>query len=342
MKTPHGIAFDIGGTSFRAGVVTPQGRLLSPPLRRDTPNVWRHRGEPIRRVQERLVDMIVSTTRALQARHPRVPLRHIGIAMAGSITAQGVVRHSSGIWGHRGRRFPLLARLRRRMPVRWRIVNDMTAAAAYYGSLPQHRRHRWIAVITVSSGIGSKVFDTQRGEVLLDPDGISGELGHVRMDRSPDALRCECGVRGHVQGLCSGRAAERLARQLARRQPRRFRHSRLWRMTEGQPQRITTFQLATASRAGDALALDVVQRVTAPLAHAIAVLVGTIGIERVIVIGGFALGVGQPYARALQQHLLRIGCFGRTPAATRRLVQLGVRGDVQGLIGAGLLAQQTI
>ena len=335
----HVIAFDIGGTSLRAGIVTPRGTLLGCPLRLATPNVWTHRHLSIGRVQDQLVELIVQTTRRLQHRYPHLRLCDAGISMAGSITAQEVVRHSSGLWGNRGHNFPLLARLRRRLPLHWMVVNDMTAAAAYYGALPRFRRTRWIAVITVSSGVGSKVFDTRRGEALLDPDGISGELGHVRIDPSPEALRCECGVRGHVQALCSGRAAERLAQRLARKHPRRFRASRLHRLTGGRARRITTFHLAAAMRQRDPFALDVLDRVTAPLAQAIAVLVGAVGIERVIVIGGFALGVGRPYLRALQRQLTRIGCFGRSAAATRALVCLGRCGDTHALLGVGKLVR---
>ncbi len=340
MKRPACIVFDVGGTTLRASVVTSQGRLVAPPLRMETPNIWNYPHEPLARVQTRLVDVLVATTRHLQQQYRHLALRHVGIAMAGPVTHDGVVRHVSGLWGHRGHQFPLLARLKRQLHLRYLIVNDMTAAAAYYGSLPPYRRARWIAVITVSSGVGSKVVDTHTREVLLDPAGISGELGHVRVDRSPTALRCECGVRGHVQGLCSGRAAERLARRLAQEQPRRFRASRLWRLTRGRPQRMTTYHLAEAVRRQDRFALDVLDRVTEPLARAIALLVGTIGIERVILVGGFALGVGQPYLRALQRHLVHIGCYGRSAAATRALVCLGQRNDAQGLLGVGRLVQQ--
>lgn len=334
---PYCIAFDIGGTTLRAGVVTPSGRLLGRPLRLATPNIWNRRGASIGRVQCELVELIAETVQQLQHRHPRLRLRRAGIAMAGSVAADGTMRHASGLWGDRGQHFPLQQRVQQRLRMRCLVVNDMTAAAAYYGSLPQFHRTRWIAVITVSSGVGGKVFDTARGEVLVDPDGISGELGHVRIDPSPTALRCECGVRGHVQGLCSGRAAERLAQQLAREQRARFRRSRLWTLAEGHASRITTHHLATASRRGDVLALDVLDRVTAPLAHAISVLVGTVGIEQVIIIGGFALGVGQPYLRALQRQLLRFGCFGRSDAAIRKLVCLGRRGDTHALRGVGRL-----
>lgn len=338
---PHCIVFDIGGTTLRAGVVAPSGRLIAPPLRFETPNVWNHPRASLVRVQQRLVETIIAVVRQLQRRYPSLQLRQVGIAMAGPITAQGVVRHASGLWGSGGCNFPLAARLRRRLALRWRVVNDMTAAAAYYGSLPRFRRYRWIAVITVSSGVGSKVFDTQRGEVLLDPAGVSGELGHVRIDDSPTALRCECGTRGHVQGLCSGRAAERIARATARANHRQFQRSRLWRMTGGNAARITTFHLASAIRAHDGVAQGILDRVTTPLAQAIAVLVGTVGIERVVLIGGFALGVGTPYLRAIQQHLMRLGCYGRAPSQIKALVCLGEPGDVHGLIGAGLMVQRS-
>ena len=180
MKRPYCIAFDIGGTQLRAGIVLPRGRLLGSPLRLDAPTVWNRPRASIGHVQTELVESIVRIAQQLRRAHPRLVLRDVGISMAGSITAKGVVRHSSGLWGSRGHDFPLAHELQRRASLRWRVVNDMTASATYYGSRPAFQRFRWIAVITVSSGVGGKVFDTKHQDVLLDPAGISGEIGHVR------------------------------------------------------------------------------------------------------------------------------------------------------------------
>lgn len=75
------------------------------------------------------------------------------------------------------------------------------------------------------------------------------------------------------------------------------------------------------------------------MAQVLNVLVGSVGIEKIIIVGGFALGVGSPYLRALHRNWIRLGSFGRTAREIRGLVNLGIPDDHSGLIGAGILVQ---
>ena len=67
------------------------------------------------------------------------------------------------------------------------LMNDVTAAGYRYLRDPDEN----LCVITVSSGIGHKVFID--GKPALGPSGRGGEIGHWRMDDSPGSPRCECG-----------------------------------------------------------------------------------------------------------------------------------------------------
>jgi glucokinase len=79
-----------------------------------------------------------------------------------------------------------------------------------------------------------------------------------------------------------------------------------------------------------------------PLAQAVSGVFASVGVCRYILMGGFALAVGEPYRRLLVAELVRLGCFGLDPGQIDAMVSLGAADDDHGLIGAGrLLADRT-
>ena len=331
--------FDVGGTAMRGGVFGSGGQLLSPTLTRSSPSFLVHPGASPARLQRLLLESIIEMVEQLRSSHRGRTLRYIGIAVPGPVTREGVVRHAPPLWGKAERAMPLKAFVERHLRMPCLVVNDVTAAAARYAVLVPYRSHRLICVVTVSSGIGNKVFDTRTMAPLLDSKGVSGEIGHVSLPLPPGAGACDCGARGHVSAIASGRGAARFARCQARRRPGVFHRSILARWTDRQAGRITPEFLAAGVKAGDRFALSVLDQVTLPLAHALNVLVGSVGIEKIVLVGGFALGVGTPYLKALHRNWVRLGSFGRTAKDVRDLVTLGIPDDCSGLIGAGILVQ---
>ena len=91
-------------------------------------------------------------------------------------------------------------------------LNDVSAAAWYLSSRTRARR---FLVVTVSSGIGSKLFDRDHPAGVIDDPPYAGEIGHVVVDPGDDAPLCGCGGRGHLGAISSGRGTERLARERA-------------------------------------------------------------------------------------------------------------------------------
>src|SRR5262249_33551875 len=93
-----------------------------------------------------------------------------------------------------------------------RLVNDVSAAAWYFSTRTTARR---FFVVTVSSGIGSKLFDRAHSHVVIDDPPYAGEIGHMVVNSGPEAQLCDCGGFGHLGAIASGRAIEKTARRLS-------------------------------------------------------------------------------------------------------------------------------
>ncbi|GHA90341.1 ROK family protein [Streptomyces termitum] len=319
---------DVGGTTLRVGTFDAGAGGLLPGVRR-TPvdGLARFPGEPVEALQRRVVEQI-----AREAGRPGVAgADGLCVAFAGPVDRDGAVRGAPTVWGGGGGVLPLRELLAARLPVPVLVVNDLTAAAWRYGAASPEP----FCLLTISSGIGNKVF--RGGEVLLDDEGHGGELGHWTYDRSPDAPRCDCGGRGHLGALASGRGVLAAVRRAALADPAGYARSALGGLPEpGNP------AIAAAVRAGDPFATEVLRGTLVPLAAAIGGVFASIGIRRYVLMGGFALAVGERYRELLAAELVRQGCFGLTDAEAGAMVVLGADDDDHGLIGAGLLMDRRL
>ena len=70
-------------------------------------------------------------------------------------------------------------------------------------------------LFTVSSGIGSKMFDRKSSQGVIDHLPYAGEIGHIVINDDAHAPVCDCGAKGHLQAIASGRGIERAARREA-------------------------------------------------------------------------------------------------------------------------------
>src|SRR5262249_42871925 len=144
------------------------------------------------------------------------------------------------------------------------VLNDVAAAGYRY------LRHAGedFCIVTVGSGIGQKML--LRGAPVVGPEGLGGEIGHLRVDHSPDAPLCDCGETGHLGGIASGRGALSTARAWARAEPASFADSELGHSSRGDPERIDSESLVAAFHSGDRWAAALIARVASPLGRVLA------------------------------------------------------------------------
>jgi glucokinase len=192
--------------------------------------------------------------------------------------------------------------------------------------------------VTVSSGVGHKVFIG--GMPVVGASGRGGEIGHTRVDFSDEAPICDCGGRGHLGAVASGRAMRSQALRLAREDLEGFRRSHVGKAVSGDLSRIDNQVFARAFRAGDPWTMDLIAKIAEPLGRVLAMIHATVGVERFVITGGIAHALGPEYLRLLAQAAAASEwALGQN---WDEMLELGRMGDDAGMFGAGLLAARSM
>ncbi len=327
MSADRILVFDIGGTTSRAGIYDAGSGRLQRSLRAQTPSAHAFPDAEVHGLRSLLYELMRALAEGLSFSSPHV----ISVGFPGPVDARGVALRAPTVWGADQEPEPVAARIREIWPLaRVLVANDLSTAGYCF------LRHdaEDFCVVTVSSGIGHKVF--LGGRPVVGAAGRGGEIGHLRVDFSDEAPVCECGGTGHLGALASGRAIHRLAVRLAHLDPRAFLVSSPGRATGGDPKRLDNILLAQAFREGDHWATELVRSAAEPLGRALAGIHSAVGIERFVIMGGVAHAFGLRYLDLIGQAAARSEwALGQDWS---RMIELGEMGDDAGLIGAGRLA----
>jgi 3-dehydroquinate synthetase/predicted NBD/HSP70 family sugar kinase len=320
------LVLDIGGTSIRSGVYLRGENAVADVVSLATPNHLRWPGEELFALKERLFDAVgTASIETLRGREPDI----VSVAFAGPMNGDGMVLAAPTVWGP-AQREPV--DLRSAFQAIWPraevvLLNDV--AAAGYRFLRSTRED--LCVITVGSGIGNKTFIG--GRPVTGAQGRGGEIGHIQVDDSPDAVVCECGGRGHLGAIASGRGALRMAQRIATQTPDAFAASLPGRQCGGNAEALTTEQLVEGFHAGDIWSHEVIRTVARPLGRVIASIHLDVGVERFVIFGGFGLALGEGYRQLLVEAAAALSW--NVGQCWDRMIELGAEDGNSGLIGAG-------
>lgn len=330
------VVADLGGTTLRVGRIAAGAGSAEAVRRTPTEGIGRHPGMPARALQDRVVDQLTRELASYLGSSGGEGASAVGVSFAGPMTKDGTVLAGPTLWGSATPPLPITDMLTRRLGVPVVVANDITAAAWRYATAETDP----FCLITISSGVGHKVF--HNGEVLISDAGHGGEIGHWRVDPAEDALPCECGGRGHLGTMASGRGVLLAARRAAAGDRRSFGRSALADAAGGDPAGITNEDVARAVRAGDPFATGVLRTCMVPLAQAVNCVFTAIGVRRYLFIGGFAVAVGHRFVTLLGDELTRLGCFGLGDEEIRAMLSLGAADDDHCLIGMARMLDRTL
>lgn len=196
MKYAFGV--DVGGTTVKLGFFTQEGILLE---KWEIPTCPEDGGSAI------LPDIAKAIEGCLARRRVgRQDVLGIGIGVPGPVDDDGNVNRCVNLnWGV----FNLHEALSRLTGLRVKAGNDANVAALgeYYDG--GGKGSRSMLMVTLGTGIGGGFI--WNGKILNGAHGVGCEIGHMTVNRSPDALACTCGKRGCAEQYASARALGRLA-----------------------------------------------------------------------------------------------------------------------------------
>ncbi len=280
---------------MRAAVVAVEdgdARILEQ-TRRPTPNYLL---APTVGAQDRLDDVLTFMSDYARSAQSRFAVQAVAAAFPGPVDASGRITALPTIWGEGGQSLCPLAldrMLEQHLPgARVRVFNDVTAAGYRFVG-----ETRDFALFTLGSGVGLKVFID--GLPQLGPHGQGGELTHMVFDPSPNAPLCDCGGRGHLGALASGRAWQRIS--------------------------------AIAKEEGNVADLDAFAE---PLARAVAMIHFSLGLETFLFSGGLSEGLGESLRYAIVRRLPEQGW--NAGQDWNRMVRRAPDDDAHALLGGAL------
>jgi glucokinase len=277
------IGIDVGATTTSAGLVTPDGRVLSA-VQAATRGVESPPG-----VVTRLACDLVSEGRARG-----LAPQGIGVGLPGLVDATKGMMIDDGNLAPEFARFPLADTLEAATELPAFVDNDVNLLALAERAWGLGRDVGSMALLAIGTGTGGAIIV---GDTLIRGHaGAAGEFGHVPMQvDGPPCLAAHHG--GCIAGWVGGYGIARRARERAGDSA----GSALWRLAGGDPAAIEAAQVFEAARAGDPVASAIVTEVCAALGMNLAAIMHSVNPELIVVTGGVA-GSLAPLEAEIRRH----------------------------------------
>ncbi|MDD3253667.1 MAG: ROK family glucokinase [Lachnospiraceae bacterium] len=266
------IGVDIGGTSVKLGLFREDGKLL---LKWEVPTRKEDGGRYI------LEDVSASILSLLHEREIRAEdVIGVGMGVPGPVMPDGYVEVCVNLGWRDLNPQQELSKLLGGMLVR--SGNDANVAAL--GEMWQGGGMGFtdIVMVTLGTGVGGGVIIDEK--IVAGRHGLAGEIGHIHI-REGETEHCNCGGVGCVEQIAS---ATGIAREARRKMAAGDAPSALRAFGD----QVTAKDVLDAAKAGDALALEVVELVGHYLGLALAQIAMTVD-PQMFVIGGGVSRAGQ-------------------------------------------------
>ena len=189
------IGIDIGGTKTKIGLVNQQGQCL-------TKMSFRTKEYPdFDDYLNKIVGSINLLTNSLEEKFNIIGC---GIGAPNASSKYGTIENASNlIW--KGT-VPILEKLKEKLPMPMRIMNDASAAALGELLFGNAKNMKDFIVITLGTGFGAGI--VANGRLIDGHTGFAGELGHVDMTIG-DGRLTGLGVRGGLEAYVSATGLKR-------------------------------------------------------------------------------------------------------------------------------------
>lgn len=278
MKT-YCFGIDVGGTTVKCGLFRTEGTLVE---KWEIPTRTEDNGKEI------LPDVAKTILDKLQERNiAKDDVEGVGIGIPGPINENGEAICAVNLyWGFT----PVAKQLSELTGLKAKAGNDANVAAlgeAWKGAAEGAKN---VVMVTLGTGVGGGII--VHGKIVSGHHGAGGEVGHACMDHE-ETEACNCGNKGCLEQVASATGIVRVAqKELSASSDASVLRGR---------EHVSAKTVLDAFKAGDALAVRVMEKVGDELGGALAIFSCVVDPET-IVVGGGVSRAGQPLIDCIQKY----------------------------------------
>lgn len=314
------LGIDVGGTNIVAGVVDENYNIIT---REGIPT---RSGESL----ENIIEDIVKCGRlaVVKAGMEMESIRSWGIGMPSNVNPKNNLLVHANCFGWKN--VPVYDCLKRHISHPIYIAND--ANCAVYGEVLAGiaKQYRNAIMLTLGTGVGGGIILDKR--IYSGADNMGAELGHTKLVY--DGTLCTCGQRGCLEAYCSATALIRDAKDSLDECP----DSIMLRFSGYNKNNINGKIIFDSAKAGDALAIKLVNCYVNHLAAGISTFI-TIFRPEVVILGGGLSHAGSFLIDALNEQIAKC-TFGADEMGVPPIVTAQL-GNAAGIIGAAMLSKMS-
>ena len=304
------LGIDVGGTEVKLGIIDSEGEVVD--------------------LDQAATSDLVSPEKVLGfaidfAKTYKESILAVGLAVPGVLdTRVSIIREVVNLDGWLG--VPLLDQLSRRVSWPATVVNDANAAAYAEHSI-RKLDDRSLAMLTLGTGVGCGLVVS--GEPYGGDFGCAGELGHIVIDFSDDAIPCTCGSHGHLESYTGARGVVARMQAACRAADQQVDSG------------LTPLRIAELADAGDKIAREIIAETGVYVGRAIG-MVGQVINPAVVLLGGaMTFGgdsseVGQLFLKAVCESVQQTTL---TQVSGNMQIEFARLGNRAGVIGAAMVAR---
>ncbi len=282
----YGFGVDVGGTTIKMGFFETSGKLI---------DKWEIKTNTANGGEEILSDVAKAIDNKLaQEGISKDEVQGVGVGVPGPVRGDGVVNRCVNLgWGMKA----VDAELSALTGLTVRVGNDANVAALGEAWQGGAKGCQSVVMVTLGTGVGGGII--LDGKIVAGFHGAGGEIGHITVN--PDEIEaCNCGQYGCLEQYCSATGVVRLAkRKLAKASDESILRS---------IEPLTAKDVFDAAKAGDALALELVDEVGEILGSALSNLACVVNPEA-IVIGGGVSKAGEILINTIRDHFQETSFF---------------------------------
>jgi glucokinase len=307
------IGIDLGGTNIVAGLVDESLRII------DKCSVKTNVPRPI----ESIIEDMVQLVHTLMQRNALEEIASVGVGVPCTANPDNGHLEDANNLGFEDE--PFLPLLTEKLPCPVYFENDANVAA--WGEYQTgHYPEDSFIMMTIGTGIGGGII--LGGKLWPGINGAAAEFGHMSI--AYEGISCNCGRNGCFEAMASATALIRQARELIAEN----QNTLLWRLCQGDADRLEAKTVFDAAAVGDRAAMQLLDTYTTVLSEGIANIINIFQ-PAVLCIGGGVSKAGEALLQPVRNKVAQRIYSKNSKRNTR--IELAKLDNDAGVLGAALL-----